>query len=181
MMLPSQPRLIGIAGKAGSGKDTAGDYLQSSGAYSKLAFADPIRRGVSAIFDLHRTQMEHPEKEHGLPEIGRSPRQLMQTLGTEWGRNLVHPDLWIILARAAIHADWVRHMNVVVTDVRFENEADMVRKMGGVIWHIHRSGAGTPHAHISENGVQFHTGCDIVISNNGSLQDLHNVIDKTLT
>lgn len=176
----TQPQLIGLTGPAGCGKDTAAAIIEGiSGLYYKVAFADPLRNGLRAMFGLSDTQMERPEKEQVLHAIGKSPRQLMQTLGTEWGRNLVHPELWTILALATIRSHRDKGQRVVITDVRFENEAALVREMGGVVWHIHRDSAGTPHAHASESGVIRH-GSDVAINNNGTLPDYIAAIKKAL-
>jgi len=94
-------------------------------------------------------------KNEVIPAYNRTPRQLMQTLGYEWGRKLVHPDVWLrnFRHRAALHA-WV-----VVDDVRFRNEADWVRS-NGVLIHL-RWGSLIPAGtfdHPSEDGVPFQQG-----------------------
>ncbi|TCS37458.1 hypothetical protein EDC30_104262 [Paucimonas lemoignei] len=171
------PRLIGITGKAGAGKDTIGYHLRRNYQYMPVGFADPIRHGIAAMLDIDPMHFAHPYKEQVLPEIGKSPRQLMQTLGTEWGRQLVHPDLWLIVARNAINSHWAVSKNVVITDVRFENEAALIRSLGGAIWHIQRDSAGTAHQHVSESGVAFEPGVDKLVDNNGSFDDLFEQID----
>lgn len=167
-----QKLLIGIAGKAGSGKDTAANYLKLVYDFRSVAFADPIRAGMKAIIGLDDCHFAHPTKEVVLPEFGKSPRQMMQTLGTEWGRNQVNQDLWLILAgiRKAEHNSmgW----DVVITDVRFENEATWIREQGGVIWHILR-GDSVAAAHASEAGIYLYPNEDEVINNNGTLQELY--------
>jgi hypothetical protein len=173
-------RLIGITGKAGSGKDTIGEYLDEMYCYRRISFAQPIRNGVSAMLELSSECFQHPLKEQVLVNIGRSPRQLLQTLGTEWGRNLVHPDLWLILAKESIERAWADGFGVAITDVRFENEASMVRELGGQVWHVMRDSAGTPHQHASEAGVLFHPNDDELVDNNGSLDDLYVSIDKIM-
>lgn len=178
--MTTTPRLIGLTGKAGAGKDTVAEYLNWGYTYDKVAFADPLRKGIAAIFDLHYTHFQHPRKEETLPEIGKSPRQLMQTLGTEWGRELVHPDLWLILAKKRVEDFWTVGGKVVITDVRFENEATMIRELGGVIWHIKRAATGTPHQHLSEAGVGFGAESDVMIDNNKSIDDLHILLDQVL-
>jgi hypothetical protein len=150
-----QPPLIGLTGLAGSGKDTIAAHLVNKGQYAHVAFADPIRRGITTMFCLSPDMLQHPNKEKPIPMIGKSPRELMQTLGTEWGRNLVHPDVWLKLAAEQIDVHLQFASGVVVSDVRFENEAALIRQMGGVIWHVRRLHAGTKHQHTSESGIAF--------------------------
>lgn len=173
------PPLIGLTGPAGAGKDTTAAHLVEAYGYASIAFAAPIRRGISAMLQIAPERFQHPLKEQVLPQFGKSPREMMQTLGTEWGRNLVHPDLWLIIARAEIMAAWQRGRAVVVTDVRFDNEAQLLREMNGEIWHIERHGAGTTHRHASENGVR-RSWNDIALCNEGRISDLHRAVDEVL-
>jgi dephospho-CoA kinase len=172
--------LVGIAGKAGSGKDTVANHLKAHYGFGGLAFADPIRAGMKAIVGLKDENFQHPTKEVVLPEFGKSPRQMMQTLGTDWARELVHQDFWLILAGKKIEELKAQGVNVALTDVRFENEAAFVRNSGGVIWHVKRPGIGAVNAHKSEAGVEFVDG-DVIIDNSGSLQALYDNIDIFVT
>lgn len=165
-------KLIGIAGVAGSGKDTVADFLKEHNNFKSVAFADPIRAGMRAMAGLKDKHFQHPTKEFILPEFGKSPRQMMQTLGTEWARNSVHQDFWLIIAGKEVDKIHKQAYNAAITDVRFENEAAWVRKNGGIIWHIRRGGAGTEHVHASEAGIAFVEG-DEEIDNNGTLEDLY--------
>lgn len=164
--------LIGIAGLAGSGKDTVADFLKAHRNFKSVAFADPIRAGMKAITGLTDEYFQHPAKEVVLDIFGKSPRQMMQTLGTEWGRNSVNEDLWLILAGMKVDTHHDEGYNVAITDVRFENEAAYIRNNGGCIWHIKRGTAGTKHLHASEAGVAFDEG-DEVVNNNGTLAELY--------
>lgn len=170
-------RLIGIAGVAGSGKDTVADFLKAHYNFKSVAFADPIRAGMKAITGLIDEYFQHPSKEVVLEIFGKSPRQMMQTLGTEWGRDSVNEDLWLILASIKVKAYHDEGYHVAITDVRFANEAAYIRNNGGCIWHIKRGGAGTKHLHASEAGVAFAQG-DEVINNNGTIEDLHGKIAR---
>lgn len=172
-------KLIGITGRAGSGKDTVAAYMCANYGFESLAFADPIRAGMRAIVGLEDYQFSHPHKEVVLEEFGKSPRQMMQALGTDWARSLVHQDFWIILAGKEISSLQDDYIEVVVTDVRFENEAEFLRNKGGEIWHINREGAGTPHSHASEAGIQRKPE-DKVLDNNSSLYALFRQVDNLL-
>ena len=111
--------------------------------------------------------MDH--KEQVIPALGVSPRRLMQTLGTDWGRELIHPDIWLTMAlQRLVHVG----PGMVIADVRFENEAAWVRKYGGRILHVHRPDAAAVETHASEYGIQ-QLPEDLVIMNAGSLEDLH--------
>lgn len=172
-------RVIGIAGRAKSGKDTVADFLKEYCHFKSTAFAEPIRAGMRAILGLEDKHFQHPDKEVVLEQFGKSPREMMQTLGTQWGRECVNKDLWLILAGSKIKAHQDAGYNVAVTDVRFANEADYIRRQGGTIWHISRDVAGTPHTHESEAGISFVEG-DSAIDNNGTLDYLYHQIRKLL-
>lgn len=171
----THPRIIGLAGKARQGKDTIAHYLCKRYGMTQLAFADPIRDmielglGVTARYSVER-------KEETIPYIGASYRQLAQTLGTEWGRS-IHQDLWINVMAVKLVALADEHDAIVITDVRFENEAEWVRKIGS-LWHVRRKDAPEiPLSnHSSENGIEPREG-DYTLHNNGSLEDLYQNID----
>lgn len=169
--------LIGLAGPAGVGKDTAAGYLRAAHSFRQIAFADPIRAMLQAALPLEPKDFEHGRKEEILPEIGKSPRQLMQLLGTEWGRNLVHPEIWVRLAEDKVIAEHVTlGRALVVSDVRAENEAAMIRKYRGVIVHLQRKAAARVAAHSSEAGIAVQPR-DQVIRNDGRPEDLFAALD----
>lgn len=147
----SEFQIVGLAGAAGAGKDTAADILCQHG-FMRYAFAKPLKAALNAMFGWAGFEWNLREwKETPLRDIGKSPRQMAQTLGTEWGRMLVNQDLWLLLAKREI--ELVRRMGVcgiVLTDCRFENEAQFVRNMGGKVIRIERPGIGAVSEHVSE-------------------------------
>lgn len=177
-------KLIGIHGKAGAGKDTIGDYLAERHGFMSFGFANPIKCMIDTAFGPIRWN-DRKEKEAPLPGIGKSPRQLAQTLGTEWGRQLVHPDIWVILMEQTVfevqRAEWADGAGVrgvVITDVRFENEATWIRSRGGEVWHVRRDTAGVTD-HPSENGIDVRDG-DRVILNRGTIAELHASVERLM-
>ena len=86
--------LIGFTGRAGSGKDTAGQVLVRQLGFKRYAFADPIKKALNAMFGWHMGMWENRDwKEGDLPGMCYSPRLLAQTMGTEWGRS-IDPEFW---------------------------------------------------------------------------------------
>ena len=164
--------IIGLAGRARAGKSTAAELLLRIGAGRYLySFADPIRDMLLAGLDIDldsaywQMRKEDPIARFG----GHSPRSLMQTLGTDWGRERVHPDLWLTLAGDALQA---RGLGMIVADVRFDNEAAWIRRQGGVVLHIERGKAPPVRAHASEAGVQQLPG-DLRVFNESTIDSLH--------
>lgn len=148
--------VIGLAGPAGCGKSTVGTLLAQHHAFVAIAFADPIRDALRAIFGISTQQFSDPiEKERVIPEIGKSPRQLMRSLG-DWGRDQVSRDTWVQLTKTRAFREFQSTFyadGVVITDVRYENEARMIRENGGRIWHIHRPEVQFLRDHNSEIGI----------------------------
>ena len=85
---------------------------------------------------------------------GRTPREAMQSLGTDWGRQLIDPELWLRAARHRAVLALDAGERVAFDDVRFDNEAEMIRRLGGVVIHVERPGMPCiAPAHASEAGI----------------------------
>jgi hypothetical protein len=175
--------LIGLHGLARTGKDTAANYLASQYAFMAYAFAAPLKTALQLMFNLTEEQLNGALKEVPLANIGKSPRELMQLLGTEWGRHLVHNDLWLLLARQQLddalefNNQWLQ--GFVINDVRFENEATWIRAQGGTVLHLLRPDAAPVNPHVSEAGVAIHDN-DFVIQNDADLQHLYAQLDHVM-
>ncbi len=164
--------IIGIAGYKGSGKDTAGSVLTSTFGWDKMSFAQPIKELVGNTFNLNKEMLngltpEHREaREQMLPDVfNYTPRQLLQIIGTGF-RDIVHPDVWVKI----VEEKYKRHDNhVVITDVRFPNEVEMINNHGFVIG-IKRPGFNGDE-HISERALDD-VALPYVIHNDGDMSDL---------
>lgn len=185
-MLPD-PLIIGLAGNAGVGKDAAAVYLQTAHRFEQYAFADPIRDMLGALLErcgIDHTWMTEPAlKERPIPGLGASYRALAQLLGTEWARQHLGEDFWLKTASLALGLSSARpgwpgapiHDRLVISDVRFPNEAHWIVQQGGVVIRIHRETRGV-RAHLSE--TQLHLIQPWAeIDNNGSLQQLYRQLD----
>lgn len=148
--------LIGLHGRARSGKDTVGeDLLQWFAPNLTLCkFAHTLKRMLASMLMVPLEKMEDNDwRETPLPDIGKTPRELMLSLGTEWGRGMVHPDLWVLMEK---RGSWASNLSgSLYTDVRFDNEAEWIRSEGGVIIEVVRfdqDGSDGPQ-HRSEAGI----------------------------
>jgi hypothetical protein len=164
--------LIGITGKAGAGKDTVGEILRDRYGFILTSFAWPIKQAISVIIDEPPGRWGNRKwKEEIYPLLGVSPRYMAQTMGTEWGRTLIDYNIWVKLALRRLEGS--AFPNGAITDVRFDNEAEMIREQG-VIVHVHREQCDKMDNpdHASEGGVLWNTR-DFHIHNNGTLTDLN--------
>lgn len=183
--------IIGLAGAAGAGKDTVADHLFKAHGCLKLALADPLYAMISAMTGLPVEKMaERSVKEQDIGWIGTSPRRLLQTLGTEWGRGTLGDDIWIknlfrrIDSYSAAMGRWSNGANFVITDVRFANEAQAIRARGGHIVEIVRPMplAGVPEdarLHSSEAGIPDEL-VDVQIVNDTDVAGLLARVDKAI-
>lgn len=149
-------KIIGIAGKKRSGKSSfARALFENHVNVEIIAFANPVYAAIEAIIG----EIDDELKEAPIEWLANiTPRRMLQTLGTEWGRAM-HPDLWVLCMRNKLEA--IRQAEhersepvIVIPDVRFENEVAMIREFGGVMVHVVRPGADNTDTHASEAGVQ---------------------------
>lgn len=167
-LLTGRPmRLVGIAGCAHSGKDTVCSILTDGyfQGFGRAAFADPLKKMLAVMGVDCSDEM----KDKIDPYYGKTPRYMMQTLGTQWGRGMIGENVWI-KAFARRNAG----LSIVVPDVRYENEAALIREFGVMI-HITGRG-GIDGDHDSENTLPVDI-LDLVIDNSGTIEDLHASID----
>jgi hypothetical protein len=170
------PGLIGLYSPSpGCGKTTVAKALSPYG-YERVSFAQPMRDMLAPFLQAlgyGESYLSDPwRKDSRLHELGVSPRHLMRTLGTEWGRDCVHTDVWALLALKRIKDIRILAGLVVVDDVRFPNEAELIRKHGGQLWKIERKDAALASDHASDTSMADWDDFDAVIHNNGSLKCL---------
>ena len=194
-------KLIALCGAAGAGKDTVADMLPAR----KLAFADALYREVAEAWGVEqhvlrcRETKETPSRLLRLDWCGndaftghlrragvvfqgsfdgdqmpRSPRQILQW----WGdyRRAQDPDYFVKLTQTRLEELSLDRLDLVLTDVRFPNEAALVRQLGGQLWQIRRPGyeaGGTGHASDTD-GSEFRP--DVVLENFGSPEDLRRIV-----
>lgn len=172
--------LIGIAGPAGSGKSTVADHLTEHYGFQRLRFAGALKSMIRVIlmesgvsYDTTTRMIQGDLKEVPTPLLnGHSPRHAMQTLGTEWGRNQLGDDFWTNIVKQQVKSS--ERDRIVIDDVRFENEAFLIRSLGGTVIRLAGRG-GLIGDHISEQGVSP----DMVYNNNGSVVDMIDWFTKT--
>ena len=174
--------LIGLySPHAQSGKTTAALYLMYHMHGLRMSFADPMREALIPIVapfmpggeDEVREWFKDDRKDKAeVPGLGVTLRFLMQTLGTSWGRETIHPDVWerITLVRSRLER---RHNPIILDDVRFENEYAMVKREEGLLVKIVRPDASPSGNfwHKSEARLE-NLPFDVEVVNDGSLEDL---------
>jgi hypothetical protein len=172
---PNKTTLIGVHGPLESGKDTVAKTIieRYPNLYRQYAYAWPIKQACKIIFGFTDEDMnDRVLKERVHPFWGVTPRKTMQLLGTEYGRGMIREDIWVLRAEAEIQKNASEGYGTIISDVRFENEAEIIRSRNGVIIHISRPSLDTSrenYQHASEGGITI-LNQDHVIKNNGTLE-----------
>lgn len=187
--------IVGVCGRKRHGKDTVGGIAHKLGGYTPIAFADPLKRIAMDIYGLSYDQCYGTEKDKETvdPRWGLSPRFILQRIGTEMGRE-IHTETWVrycmrtiqeaseggnLLIHSARHRAFMPaqggNFNLqkwVITDCRFPNEADAIRRAGGdVIKVVRPSLQQGVDLHASETSID-EIEPDHMILNNGTRHDL---------
>lgn len=175
----AQIKLIGLTGAIGAGKSTVANILYGSYGFTELTFKNAMVHCLAHIFEVDGQifyDRELKEQPHAAL-FDRSPREVMQSFGTDWGRKMVHSDIWL----RRVENKLVHFPRCVVSDVRFLNEAEMIKFNNGLIFHIKRK--NNPFAvatkHESEYGLLGGL-IDGVIDNDGDLDGLRAAVADLL-
>ena len=140
--------IIGICGLIGCGKGTVGDILVENHGFTKLSFADKLKDGVATVFNWDRAMLEgdtvesrewrETQDDFWTRETGRTitPRLVLQEFGTDCMRHGFDDGIWVSLVKQEL----VKHpnKNFVIPDVRFPNEANMIKSIHGEVWRVRR-------------------------------------------
>jgi len=166
--------IIGLTGYSRSGKDTVAKILVEQYGYKRVAFADKIRELLLEInpimYNGGRLRVLVDSFGWDVAKAQPEVRRLLQDLGLG-ARKLFRDDFWIKQALAPT----LTHQNIVVTDVRFTNEADMIQYLDGQIWRIKRLNVAAVNDHVSESQMDDYK-VDQIFVNNGTLEDLEHLI-----
>lgn len=170
------PFILGVTGFKRSGKSEIRKYLVRTYGFTVIPMAKPLKDMLQVGLGLTDEEVSGSLKEVPCEALGdQTPRHAMQTLGTEWGRMMIHDKLWV--SRWKVNA-LEATSDVVADDVRFQNESDAIRDLGGKILRVTRPGSKAT-AHPSEQALEDLT-VDCSIWNAGTLADLHRSVDRAL-
>ena len=178
----------------GAGKTTVSKRLIEEHGFTKVSLAGPLKFAVKSFLsaagfraDEVQEMINGSRKETPIAILGnKSPREMMQTLGTDWGRNMVDENIWINQTEPYINDYIARGKSVVVDDIRFQNEVDMIRRCGGFIIYVDRAPdksfwdlPANVTSHVSEGDVSW-ADADYVIQNDNTIDDLTRETDRAL-
>ncbi len=181
--------IIAISGKIGSGKSTVGDIFEKQG-FQLDSFAKSVKDICSILFGYDRNKIEGSTPDDRLWRekvdknhtnlIGKNftPRDAMVLVGTQFGRNMIHQNIWI----ETLFNRYDKNTDLLITDLRFPNEYEEIKKRGGIVIRINRpnltkltnlnsSNSSNSSNHISECALDNYN-FDYVINNNTTLYDL---------
>ena len=163
--------IIGLSGYAQSGKDSTAELLCLNYGYTRVAFADPMRQALLTINPQldSITRVSDLVDDYGWNLAKQNPevRRLLQVLGTDFGRKMLGDDVWINIALSGIKSE----DRIVVSDVRYPNEAEAIKKLGGTVWRINRHNHTAVNGHTSERAMDNYM-FNYVIYNDGTLDEL---------
>ncbi len=181
--------IIGILGKKYNGKDTIADHLVKKYGFKKIAFADPVKDMCRLLFGFNERQLYGDLKEVVDSNWGVSPRTVMQYLGTDVFRRDINKIMPHIKENFWINCVRTRYLNMlkedpkvllVISDVRFANEVDIIHELKGPVFKVERDVVNSNDIHESEKNIDLIKNYDYLISNNKSVQDLYDKIDSII-
>lgn len=167
--------LIALTGFAGCGKDTAASALDG---WERVSFAQPLKEMMLKLNPWISSGLRLQEAikllgwdraKRDMPEV----RRLLQVFGTDVAREMISDSIWIDFADKKIAAAFAARKHVVITDLRFKNELDLIESYAGHVIRITRPGIGPVNGHASESQQ---IEADAEITNDGTIPELHAIL-----
>ena len=151
--------ILAISGPQGGGKDTIGEGLAEIFEADVDRFARNLYAMCATVDPVFHPKMAHADKDDwvlGRPELG-TRRAFLEKLGTEFGRDMIHPNLWTLLTleRGTL-------LPRILVDCRFDSEAEAVREIGGLVIHLRPDWTSFGRRHASDFPIAVRPG-DIVM------------------
>lgn len=165
--------IIGLSGYARSGKDEVAKILVEEYGYTRAAFADKIREFLYETNpQIGGNRLQHLIDTYGWEVAKSQPevRHLLQSIGVG-ARKLLGDDIWIYQVLKDLHPS----DKIVISDVRFINEAECIGARGGQLWRIKRTGVEAVNSHVSEHDMDGYP-VDKILKNEGTLEDLRTLV-----
>lgn len=164
--------LIGLTGHKRVGKSTLAKFIVENYNFKEFAFAEPLKQICKILFDLDDSQIYENKEEYD-ERWKTTPRNMLQIVGTELFRNelpkhlpQIHESMMVKLM--SLNLD--KHQNIVISDIRFKDEEDFVKKNGGIIIKIIKKGCdGDNHESEKIDGIKY----DYMINNDLSYDVLY--------
>jgi hypothetical protein len=190
--------IIGLTGKKRRGKDTVAAHLVANHDFKRYGFADKVKAYAYAqnpVVDTPWVRLQNVvdvmgwEQAKEIPEV----RGLLQRTGTEAGRSVFWKDFWVDILFRQLEEEYMAYntglderrlqtsKGIVISDVRFDNEAERIMQYGGHVIRVvsSREGLPAPDEHASEKDIASHL-ISGTIHNNGSFEELYKSIDEML-
>ena len=185
------PQVIGITGKKYNGKDTVSDYICIKYGFNKIAFADPLKQVCKIIFEFNDDQLYGNKKEEIDMRWNISPRKIFQYIGTDLIRKQmckIIPDIqdnfWVKCLIETMKCELKLNptSNFMISDIRFQNEIDSIKKEFShcQIIRVVRPSVNLVDNHESETMIDNLKNIDNELINNGTLEDLYNMVEQNL-
>ncbi len=177
--------IIALSGYRRCGKDTIADYLVDNCDFHKVAFAEPLRRALAEIITTDLVDKSTGERVSGY-------RKMMMTLGHEWGRKTIDENILVLkLNQTICQLIDDGKTNIVISDVRYQNDDIYSRAIGAKRWHITNKNVDVPLQTLMSKCMHYlhinriaesdrplpHNDGDIIIDNSNDLISLYNKIN----
>lgn len=177
--------IIGVLGHKRNGKDTIADYLVENYEFKKICFADALKNMSRQLFGLTDEQLYGDKKEVEDEYWQTTPRKILQFVGTELFRKQfaklcphVKEGIWVEIAKKKILNT---KENVVISDVRFQNEVDMIHSLNGIVIKVVRPSISNIDYHESELGIDKIKDFDLEMLNDNTLDSLYTKLDRVMS
>jgi hypothetical protein len=174
--------IIGLSGKKQSGKSTLAVHLMDKHRFIEASWAYPLKVSIGQnLLGLSYNQLFGTEEDKETIDKfwGKSPRELLQIIGTDCFRNLVDPDFWVKVGIRYIEDLQARGIeDIVISDCRFPNEMDAIKELGGISVRVEREGYYTGDYHPSETSLDNYEHDYTVLAGTGDIEGLKLRIDQ---